>query len=169
LLVDRIGRIEQAIDRAAERDDDAWAEYRAKCEAEDKAKAALLADTAEMVERSRVETMQHVEHSRVEAAGNVERVRVLLAEEVERLRVETAQKLDAHRLEQFAAVDKRLKAVWGELRRRPGASRPPFWRNISGRFLIISGLIALLLLSAMFNAGNLGKLCWELLARMAGK
>ena len=158
LLLDRIKAVEESVDRAAERDDEAWAEYRAKCEVDEKAKSVLLADTAAMVERTRAET-----------AKDVERVRVLIAQEVERLRVEIAAAVEANRVRLAGGVDKRLKAVWRELRGRPGATRPPFWHHVSGRFLIICGLIALALLALIFNARNLGEFCGTLLAKLAGQ
>lgn len=168
LLVDRIERVEKSVDRAAERDDDAWSEYRRKCESEDKAKTTLLASTAAMVERVRAETAAMVERVRAEVAADIERARVLVAAESERQRVETADTLNDHRMEQFSNIDKRLKAVWAELRKRPGTTRPPFWRNVNGRFLIIAGLIALALLAVLFNARNLAELAGAILAKMAG-
>jgi len=136
LLVARIEHIEQAVDRAANRDDDAWAEYRRKCDADDNAKARLLADTAAMVERLRVATTATIE------AGH-------------------------QRLTQ--SIDKRFKAVWAELRGRPGATRPPFWARMDARAWAVCMLIALALLAVIFNAQNLGELCGTLLARMAGQ
>lgn len=157
LLVDRIKAVEQSVDRAAERDDEAWAEYRAKCAADEKAKIILLADTAAMVERTRVET-----------AKDVERTRVLIAQEVERLRVEIAAAVETNRVQLAEGIDRRLKTVWVELRKRSGATRPPFWRNVSGRFLIICGLIALALLALIFNARGLVELAGTLLGKLAG-
>jgi hypothetical protein len=169
LLVARIEAVERAVDRAAERDDEAWSEYRAKCQAEDKTKAAMMADTAAMVERGRVETMHIVETRRVETAASVEHIRVLLANEVERLRVEIAAAVEENRKRLADSIDKRIKAIWVELRRRPNASHPPFWHNVDARLLIICGLIALALLAVIFNARNLGELFGTLIAKLAGK
>jgi hypothetical protein len=44
LLISRIERLEQALDKAEQDDTNAWREYRAKSEAQDKALAALRAD-----------------------------------------------------------------------------------------------------------------------------
>jgi hypothetical protein len=48
-------------------------------------------------------------------------------------------------------------------------ARPPFWRGVSGRFLIVCALIALGLLAVIFNAKNLGELCGSLLLKLTGQ
>jgi len=52
LLINRIERVEQALDRADEDDVLAWREYRAKTEAADKAFVALRADLTTLQIRS---------------------------------------------------------------------------------------------------------------------
>lgn len=54
------------------------------------------------------------------------------------------------------------------------AEPDPSWRarfreGLTGRFLIISALVALALLAVIFNARHVGELCLALLSKMAGQ